>query len=245
MWRSDIGWRARIGVIYIGNGWIQISDFYKMAPKGVAIGGLGVPRHKDQSAEEMLKLNEHVDEIAKEFASYSPDVILWNCTAGSFMKGKDYDKDLIRRMEEASGGIKCTSTSASLCQAFTTMGVSRIAMCTPYAREVNETEMQYFDKQGFKIVNCVGLDLMDPYILANVSPSVLYKLARMADTPEADAVFISCTGLDALNIIEPLEQDLGKPVFTSNQAAFWNAFRLAGIGAPISGFGALLDLPRI
>ena len=246
LWRSDIGWRARIGIIYIGNGWIPIDAFNKIAPKGVAMGGLGVPRHKNQSAEEMLKLDDMVPELVKQFVSYSPDVILWNDTAASFMRGKEYDVEFIKMMEESTGGIKCTTTSTSLCQAFTTMKVSTLAMVTPYAKEVNEKEIKYFGEQGFNIVNCVGLDLMDPYILANVSSSVLYKLARMADVPEADGMFISCTGIDSLDIIEPLEQDLGKPVFTSNQSAFWNALRLAKIGAPIEGYGSLLSLlPRV
>jgi maleate cis-trans isomerase len=62
--------------------------------------------------------------------------------------------------------------------------------------------------------------------------------------PEADGVFISCTGLDAMDIIEPLEQDLGKPVVTSNQASYWLAFKMARMGEPIYGYGKLLSMPR-
>ncbi|MDR1245573.1 MAG: Asp/Glu racemase [Clostridiales Family XIII bacterium] len=245
LWRSNQGWRARIGVIYPGPGWHHIGDFYKLAPNGVAVGGIGVPRHKDESAEEMLHLDEQVVEKAKMFVSYSPDVILWNCTAGSFLKGKDHDAELINQMEEATGGITCTSTSTSLCLAFRTTDVKKIAMCTPYPNDVNDVEKRYFEDNGFEIVNCIGLDLVDNNILANLAPSVLYKLARTADVPEAEAVFISCTGLDALDVIDALEQDIGKPVFTSNQAACWNAFRLAKIGAPIQGYGSLLSRSRV
>lgn len=57
-------------------------------------------------------------------------------------------------------------------------------------------------------------------------------------------MFISCTGIDALDVIEALEQDLGKPVVTSNQAAYWMCFKMAGIGEPIEGYGRLLREPR-
>jgi maleate cis-trans isomerase len=77
-----------------------------------------------------------------------------------------------------------------------------------------------------------------------VSPNVMYKLAKTADVPETDCMFISCTGLDVLDIIEPLEEDLGKPVVTSNQASYWLAFKMAKIRQTIQGYGKLLREPR-
>ncbi len=246
LWRSSQGWRSRIGVIYPGPGWHHIGDFYKLRPEGVCLGGINVPRHKNESVEEMLKLDEQVVSKVKEFLSYSVDAILWNCTAGSFLKGKNHDEELIAQMEEATGNtVKCTTTSTSLCEAFRFMGAKKIAFCTPYPNEANVMEAEYFKDNGFEIVNSIGLDLIDNNILANLSPSVLYRLGRAADVPEADAVFISCTGLDALDVIEALEADLNKPVFTSNQAAYWNAFRLAGIGDLIEGYGSLMRVKRI
>jgi maleate cis-trans isomerase len=41
-------------------------------------------------------------------------------------------------------------------------------------------------------------------------------------------------------MIEPLEQDLGKPVITGNQATMWHAMRLAGVQESIAGYGRLL-----
>jgi maleate cis-trans isomerase len=67
-----------------------------------------------------------------------------------------------------------------------------------------------------------------------------YQLARQADTPEADAVFLSGTGLPTVGVLEMLEQDLKKPVISSNQASLWRALRLAGVRQPITGFGSLL-----
>jgi maleate isomerase len=243
MWRSNQGWRARIGVIYPGPGWHHIGDFHKIAPKGVAMGGMGVPRHKDESAAEMMHLDEHVVESAKNFVSYKPDVILWCCTAGSFLKGKGHDERLIKEMQDATG-IPCTTTATAVMQSFKALGVKTIAMVTPYPNDVNDIEKKFLEDNGFKVAKMDGLDLTDNAILANVSPNVMYKLARKNDVREADAMFISCTGLDVLDIIEPLEEDLGKPVITSNQASFWQAFKMAGIRAPIQGYGKILSQPR-
>ena len=43
-------------------------------------------------------------------------------------------------------------------------------------------------------------------------------------------------------IIEELEQDLSKPVVTSNQALVWHALRLSGYQDAVNGYGSLLKL---
>ena len=47
-------------------------------------------------------------------------------------------------------------------------------------------------------------------------------------------------GVDELDVIERIEQDLGKPVITSNQACFWASLRLMGLPDGIEGHGRLL-----
>jgi maleate isomerase len=243
LWYSNQGWRARIGVIHPGSGFHHIGDFHKLAPKGVAIGSTGVPRHKDESAQGMMELDKYVVDAAKIVAGNIPDVIAWVCTAGSFLKGKGHDERLIREMEAATG-IPCTTTSTAIMEALKSLGVKKFSMCTPYPFDVNEIEVKFFEDNGFKVMKCDGLDLTDNQILAHVSPNILYRLGKAVDHPEAEAIFISCTGLDALDAIEALEQDLGKPVITSNQASYWMTFKMAKVREPIQGYGKLMRDPR-
>jgi maleate isomerase len=241
LWQSSYGWRARIGIVYPGSGFLHINDFRKLAPEGVALGCCGVPRHKDDSAAEMLKLDEHMLDAARIVAGNKPDVISWMCTAGSFLKGPGYDQQLVRAMQEATG-VASTTTSTSVVAAFQALGLRKVAMATPYPLDVNEIEKRFFEGNGFEIVSCDGLDLVDNNIITHLSPIVAYRLAKAVDVPEADGVFISCTGFDVLDVIEALEADLGKPVVTSNQASYWQAFRMAGVHLPIAGYGKLLTI---
>ena len=128
--------------------------------------------------------------------------------------------------------------------AFKHLGIKKLCIATPYPLDVNEIEKKFLEDNGFKVLECDGLDLTDNNILAHVSPNILYRLAKTVDRPGADAVFISCTGLDAMDAIEPLEQDIGKPVLTSNQVSFWHAFKMAKVGEPIQGYGRLMREPR-
>ncbi len=75
------------------------------------------------------------------------------------------------------------------------------------------------------------------------TPERAYTLARQVDTAEAEAVFLSGTGLPTLPVLDMLEHDLGKPVFSSATAMMWQALRVAGVRHPISGYGRLLAAP--
>ena len=48
-------------------------------------------------------------------------------------------------------------------------------------------------------------------------------------TGDVDAVFVSCTNIRTAGAIEPLEQRLGLPVVTSNQAAAWHVLSTFGL----------------
>jgi maleate isomerase len=59
---------------------------------------------------------------------------------------------------------------------------------------------------------------------------------------DVDAVFISCTALRCSSVIQRIEDDIGKPVVTSNQALAWHCMRLGGYLKPVAGFGVLMTV---
>ena len=69
-----------------------------------------------------------------------------------------------------------------------------------------------------------------------------YRLARSIDREEAQAIFLTGTGMPTLPVLEMLEQDLGKPVISSASAMMWHALRCAGVRQPLPGYGRLLTL---
>ena len=75
--------------------------------------------------------------------------------------------------------------------------------------------------------------------IVRVAPTFMEEFALSLDRPDADAIFISCGALRVLDIIEDLEQRVGKPVVTSNQALVWDVLRLAGIEDRFEGYGRL------
>ena len=61
------------------------------------------------------------------------------------------------------------------------------------------------------------------------------------DLAGADALFVSCTALPALSIIDKLEKKLNKPVLSSNQVLIWDTLQSIGKTQSIKGFGKLFN----
>ena len=76
-----------------------------------------------------------------------------------------------------------------------------------------------------------------------MTPEYWKKFALEIDRPEADAIFLSCGGIRALEVVEEIEQLTGKPVITSNQAQMWSCLRRARIKDQLSGFGQIFAKP--
>jgi maleate isomerase len=68
-------------------------------------------------------------------------------------------------------------------------------------------------------------------------PAELYEWVHNQAPPIAEGVFIGGNGFRAIGVIAALEEDLGRPVLTANQAAFWHALCLARVRAEVAEYG--------
>jgi maleate isomerase len=75
--------------------------------------------------------------------------------------------------------------------------------------------------------------------LVKVDEEYLYETLSKMDLGDADALFISCTALPALSIIDKLEKKLNKVVLSSNQVLIWDTLQSIGKKNSIEGFGKL------
>ena len=200
-----------------------------------------------------MALHAHPDEALyrdlrkamAELVPHRPDVIVYACTAGSMVQPLD---SLAAFIEKASG-IKGVATAPALVHACRALGVSRIALATPYHDALNRHEQTFFEENGIRVLDMAGLGIgaggPHEYVqIARVPKETIYAHCLAADVAAAQALVVSCTDFPTLDAVARLEAQLGKPVISSNTATFWHALRTAGIGAPIHGFGRLLEAAR-
>jgi maleate isomerase len=238
------GWRARLGVL-VPSGIIALEpEFRLMTPEGVSChfhrfrftGGTS----EDEVVERLRKAEEFIADASEMITHVRPAVVVMAGTGVSFIGGYGYDQMLIRKMQEKNGNLPTTTTSTSVLNAFKRLGITKVSIALPYVEQVSRAAVKFVEDNGVKVLNAKWLNKagMD---IAEVSKEALYRLAKEVDAPESQAVFISCIGLHAIEIIERLENDLQKPVITSNQATMWNILRMAGINDKIQDYGQLLS----
>jgi maleate isomerase len=213
-----------------------------MVPEGVSVHAARIKLGQIVTPETLETMVEDIDRASELLATIPVDILLLGCTSGSLIKGVGYDKQLIERMKKASGGIQSTTTSTAVLGALKTLNLKRIAVATPYIKEINEAEKRFFEENGLEVAEVRGLELKTNDEFSSQPPYVIYRLARgvYKDHPESDGVFISCTSLRAPETIETLERDILKPVVTSTQASVWSALRKIGVMDSIEGYGELL-----
>ncbi len=78
-------------------------------------------------------------------------------------------------------------------------------------------------------------------ILGKVDHDYLYSVLSEIDLNGADALFVSCTALPVLPIIDKLEKKLNTVVLSSNQALIWDTLVKINKNNSIKGFGKLFN----
>ncbi|CAB50011.1 maleate cis-trans isomerase family protein [Pyrococcus abyssi] len=217
------GWRGRIGLIVPSSNTTMEMEFHSVLPEGVSLHTSRMPL-KSVTEEELLNMSSYAIEAAKLLADAGVEVIAFGCTSGSFIGGKDFEKELEMKIEKEVN-VETFTTSTAVIEALNILEMQTVQVITPYIDEINQREKEFLEANGFEVVDIRGLGISDNIEIGKLEPYIAYRLAKASFTGDVDGIFISCTNFRTFEIIEKLERDLGVPVVTSNQATLWMALR--------------------
>jgi maleate isomerase len=230
--------RAKIGFVLLATEQTIEDDMFQLRPEGV---GVHFARAAIPDSITVESLTRHAGDLARAAETILPDgsldVICYACTSGSLVIGEE---NVFAELRKGAPKAEPTSIITAVLNALRTLGATRVAVATPYLDQINQQEADYMAAAGFEITNIQGLNLEKDSDMIRVRPEFLAEFAASVDTPDADALFISCGALRSLDIIEALEQKVGKPIICSNQAMMWDVLCRAGINDRIEGYGSLL-----
>ncbi len=227
-------WQHKLGMIVPSWNTVMEYETQRMAGGGISVHTQRIS-HTADTEENLMWMGTQVPAAAKLLAHAKVNVICYGCTAGGFIKGPQYDREMNSQIKAATG-IPGTTSASAITDALSAVGAKRISVATAYEPWLNVKTQQYLEAAGFTVLAIEGFGTQAH---AAVTPDRVAALAKKVDHADAQAVFIGCSNLRTLEIIESLEQELGKPVVTSNQASMWSMLRLVGATAAIPGAGRL------
>lgn len=233
--------RWRIGLIALATDHTSERDFAALCPDpDLAIYVNRVAFANPATKENLLTMQPLLTKAAELILPGEKlDAIAYSCTAASALIGDDVVSDALQAAKSDCPVV--TPTSAAL-HAFTMLDLRKISVLTPYTKEVTQALADYFESRGPTIMSAACFGLSDDREMARIEPDEIHSAAVEACHPAAQGLFISCTGLRAASVAQRIEDQLGKPVITSNQAMFWRTIRQAGCDLPVAGYGRLLTL---
>ena len=224
---------GRIGVLVPFTNTNLEPDIALLRPAGVSmhfarLGGYDLDAIPDAGQMAGLGVAD-LDEPLRLLAGVQPDVILYGCTSATLSHGPAFDRDLAARAEATSGARTVTAAGA-LVTALNALGARRIAFASPYVEEINDQAIAFLAQSGFETVSRAGVGVaLDNYGQGEMAPDAVFELGRRADSAEAEVLVLSCTDMRSVETLERLEQALGKPVITSNQAMIFAALPHLGL----------------
>ena len=232
------GSRGRIGLLVPSANTVVEPEGRLILPEGYETYATRM-RNQEVGAEDLARMNVHIDRGVDELLSTHVDVIAFACTSGSFFEGEAGERALGERLRGGSN-VPTVTTAGAVAAALHAVGARRISMATPYDPHLNELEVQFLSTHGFEIVSDACMDIEQAFDIGVVSTAEVQRYALEHFDPRADALFLSCTNLPTFPVIAALEQETGVPVVTSNQATYWECLRVLGFAGNIEGYGQLL-----
>jgi maleate cis-trans isomerase len=239
--QGQYGSRCRLGLILPSMNVCTEPEWSRLVPKDVSFHTTRMLLHGPMTPESFARMDEDVASAAFLLGTARVNAIAYACTAGSVLA----DSERIIQVIERESGVPAVTMAKAVIEAMLALGLKRIAVATPYVPFVNEQERAFLESAGFEVTQIIGLGLGKKYeerlMIARQREEVTYELAKRVNSPEADAIFISCGALASIGILGRLEKEVEKPVFSSTVVAFWATLRRTGIEVSIPGFGSLLE----
>ena len=231
----------RIGLIALATDFMIEKDFIKVIKdKEIDFFVNRIECYNPLTKENLIRMSEEVTKVTSDILPNEEiDCIVYGCTSGTIAAGFE---SIEKKVKAAKPKAKLTTPSSAAIKALKKFNVKKIAIFTPYSKKLNDEVVNYFIKEGFNVTSNSYLDIKADYDIGKVEQEFLYNTLSQIDMNDAEALFISCTALPVLNIIDKLEKKLNKPVLSSNQALIWDSLESIGKNKSVIGFGKLFNI---
>lgn len=236
----------RLGLLVPASDMVSEVDFHNHLPPSVVFYTARLRQPQDSGIGTTANYQGLVDsapDAAKSVALANAELLVYCCTSGSFFKGPNWHRELSDLLENASG-VPAVTTSTAVITALAAIGARTVFLASPYPDSVNQAEADFLKSHGFQVTAVLNFGCTMSKEIYRISPDDIVKAvdARRSEIRRNDVLFLTCTGLRAVDVIENLERELGLPVITSNSATLWLAMTRLGVDATNTRLGRLSRL---
>ena len=228
----------RIGLITLASDFRIEKDFNNVIyGKDIDLYCNRIESYNPLTNESLKKMADDIPKVTKEILpDQKLDCIAYGCTSGTIAAGY---KTILEKVNLVKPKTKVTTPITSAINAFKVLNANKISIFTPYTNEINQSLINYFKRENIKISDLSYLDIASDLDIGKIDPNYLFETLVNIDLSQSDVLFISCTALPVLSLIEDIEKKIGKIVLSSNQVLIWDTLKQVNLKDQILNYGEL------
>ena len=209
-----------------------------------AIHGARV-RMQNVTPKELRAMNAQTGRATTELADMRPSVVATACLVAVMAQGPNHHRimqaEIESILEREQAPAPVVSSAGALVDALRALGARRIAMVTPYLKELTQLVAGYIEDAGVEVGDAVSLEVSDNRAVAALDPEDLKTHWKRLDLRNCDALVLSaCVQMPSLPAIEDAERESGLPTISAATATTWAILRALNLEPAIPGRGELL-----
>ena len=230
----------RVGLITLGSDFRIEKDFNNVIyGKDIDLFVNRIHCYNPLSNETLAKMANDITRVTKDILpDQKIDCVAYGCTSGTIAAGYDSIK---QKINLAKPEAKVTTPITSAIKALKKFDINKISIFTPYTNEINDSVVKYFEKENVIVNSLSYYDIASDLDIGKVDQDSLFKVLSEIELDNSDALFVSCTALPVLSIIDKLEKKLNKIVLSSNQTLIWDSLNQIDFKEKIDSFGKLFN----
>ena len=230
----------RIGLIALASDFRIEKDFNNVIyGKNIDLYVNRIHCYNPLTNENLVKMADDITEVTKDILPHQKlDCVAYGCTSGTVAAGYNSIKE---KVSLAKPEAKLTTPITSAVKALNILGINKISIFTPYTKTINDSVANYFEKENISINSLTYFDIESDLDIGKVDEDHLFDVLSKIDLADSEALFVSCTALPVLSIINKLEEKLNKVVLSSNQTLIWDSLNVINYKEKIDGFGKLFN----
>ena len=187
----------------------------------------------------LTKMSDDITDVTKDILpDQKIDCVAYGCTSGTVAAGYDVIKE---KVNLAKPEAKVTTPITATIKALNKFGIKKISIFTPYTKTINDSLVNYLEKKNISINSLTYFDIDSDLDIGKVDEDHLFEVLSKIDLADSEALFVSCTALPVLPLIDKLEKKFNKVVLSSNQTLIWDSLNAINYKEKIDGFGKLFN----
>ncbi len=231
----------RVGLIALASDFMIEKDFINVIKnRKIDFFVNRIECYNPLTKENLIKMSNKITEVTKDILpDQDLDCVVYGCTSGTIAAGHG---SIEKKVKVAKPMAEVSTPSTAAIKALKKLNIKKVSIFTPYSKKLNDDVLDYFKSEGFEVTSNSYFDIQDDYDIGKVDQDYLYEVLSKIDLNGADALFVSCTALPVLEIIDKLEKKLNTTVLSSNQALIWDTLVKIKKNNSVEGFGKLFQV---